>query len=118
MAVQPLLGKKLVIRNQQIPTHVRPPSTEIQERTPTSLYAEHYVERNNNIDVKELADLLANKLNFNQEGVNTNLVEVDIPRAIAISNVDKNAVKSEVVKAKVSNKVEKLKALRKKQNGS
>jgi hypothetical protein len=41
-------------------------------------------------------------------------VEVDIKREIAIGKVDKNAVKSEEIKGKVNNKLDKLRALRKK----
>ena len=44
----------------------------------------------------------------------TKAVEVDIKREIAIGKIDQNAVKSQVFKGKVNNKVEQLKALRNK----
>ena len=43
----------------------------------------------------------------------TKAVEVDIKREIAIGKVDVSAVKSEEYKGKVNNKLDKLKALRK-----
>ena len=52
--------------------------------------------------------------NKQSKTLNVGPVEVDIKREIAIGKVDKNAVKSEVTKGKVNNKLDKLRALRKK----
>ena len=54
--------------------------------------------------------------NMTSPNGNLNLgpVDVDIKREIAIGKVDKNAVKSEVIEGKVNNKLDKLRALRKK----
>ena len=45
-------------------------------------------------------------------------MEVDIKREIAISNVDKNAVESDVYEGKVMTKSQKLRALRRGHRGS
>ena len=57
---------------------------------------------------------LMNKLdNFSSDSqTGTNAIEVDIKREIAIGKVDSNAVKSEEIKGKVNNKLDKLKKLR------
>tara|TARA_Y100000592_G_scaffold36286_1_gene57593 strand:- start:4008 stop:4409 length:402 start_codon:yes stop_codon:yes gene_type:complete len=69
---------------------------------------------NGNLQMEQLMGKLMNKLdNFGSESqTGTNAIEVDIKREIAIGKVDSNAVKSEEVKGKVNNKLDKLKKLR------
>ena len=70
---------------------------------------------NGNLQMEELMGKMLNKLD-NIPGVSptgTKAVEVDIKREIAIGKLDTNAVKSEEFKGKVNNKLDKLKALRK-----
>ena len=70
---------------------------------------------NGNLQMEELMGKMLNKLDnipgSSQTG--TKAVEVDIKREIAIGKVDASAVKSEEIKGKVNNKLDKLKALRK-----
>ena len=70
---------------------------------------------NGNLQMEELMGKMLNKLDnipgSSQTG--TNAIEVDIKREIAIGKVDASAVKSEEYKGKVNNKLDKLKALRK-----
>ena len=74
---------------------------------------------NGNLQMEELMGKMLNKLDnipgSSQTG--TKAIEVDIKREIAIGKVDASAVKSEEYKGKVNNKLDKLKALRRK-NGS
>ena len=69
---------------------------------------------NGNLQMEQLMGKLMNKLdNFGSDSqTGTNAVEVDIKREIAIGKVDSNAVKSEEIKGKVNNKLDKLKKLR------
>ena len=76
-------------------------------------------EPNGNLQMEQMMGKLMNKLdNFDtpsQTGIKA--VEVDIKKEIAIGKVDVSAVKSEEVKGKVNNKLDKLKKLRRR-NGS
>jgi len=110
MAVQALNNKKLIIKQDE-QTIVN--SVKEQNVKTTDLYGER--KTNNNLDVDNLANLLADKLHFDLPTKN-NAIDIDIKREIAIGKVDKNSIKSEVIKGKVNNKLEKLKALRR--NGS
>ena len=69
---------------------------------------------NGNLQMEELMGKMLNKLDnipgSSQTG--TKAIEVDIKREIAIGKVDASAVKSEEIKGKVNNKLDKLKALR------
>ena len=70
---------------------------------------------NGNLQMEQLMGKMLNKLD-NIPGVSqtgTKAVEVDIKREIAIGKVEASAVKSEEIKGKVNNKLDKLKALRK-----
>ena len=83
------------------------------------LYGEkkHYYkpDANGNLQMEQLMGKVLNKLDnipgASQTG--TKAVEVDIKREIAIGKIDTSAVKSEEFKGKVNNKLDKLKALRK-----
>ena len=70
-----------------------------------------------NIDINQLANAIAGKIT-NGKSLKTAPVEVDIKREIAISNVDKNAVESDVYEGKVMTKSQKLRTLRRTQRGS
>ena len=91
------------------------PEFEINEE---SIYGErkhtYTPEPNGNLQMEQLMGKLMNKLdNFGSDSqTGTNAVEVDIKREIAIGKVDSNAVKSEEIKGKVNNKLDKLKKLR------
>ena len=70
---------------------------------------------NGNLQMEELMGKLINKIDNIQGGsqTGTKAIEIDIKREIAIGKVDASAVKSEEIKGKVNNKLDKLKALRK-----
>ena len=76
-----------------------------------------YQPDNGNLQMNEFMTGVMNKLDgltVNPDIVNKSIaVEVDIKRAIAIGDVDVNGIKSEEYKGKVNNKLDKLKALRK-----
>ena len=72
------------------------------------------------LSILDKIDSIGNKNLYGESNMtspngNLNLghVDVDIKREIAIGKVDKNAVKSEVIEGKVNNKLDKLRALRK-----
>tara|TARA_Y100000593_G_scaffold84058_1_gene159012 strand:- start:4565 stop:4906 length:342 start_codon:yes stop_codon:yes gene_type:complete len=75
---------------------------------------------NGNLDIDRLFNKLSNKIDniqstniYGESHKNTGVIEVDIKKQIAIDKVDKNAVKSQEIKGKVNNKLDKLRALRK-----
>ena len=119
MAVQQITSGKIIIKKGGV---IMPPPAEEPTVAPTNIYDEPYFTAapNGNIDVSELANILAGKLNFNVPSAEKKIrvADIDIKREIAIGKVDKNAVKSEVIAGKVNNKVKKLKALRRQRNGS
>ena len=122
MAVQPILGKKLVKYDTKSPNFKATPKPEkvvdgnIKEDD--DIYGERkhtYIpDPNGNLKMEELMGKIVNKLDnipgSSQTG--TKAVEVDIKREIAIGKVDTSAVKSEEYIGKVKTKKDKLKALR------
>ena len=121
MAVQKILNKRIVKYDTKNPNFkpVPKPKVEVDGNVEEDdLYGEKkhtYVPDNNgNLQMEQMMGKLMNKLdNFDsksQTGVHA--VEVDIKREIAIGKVDSNAVKSEEIKGKVNNKLDKLKKLR------
>ena len=76
-------------------------------------------EPNGNLQMEQLMGKLINKLDNipGESQTGTNAIEVDIKREIAIGKADINGVKSEEYRGKVNNKLDKLKALRRR-NGS
>ena len=92
------------------------PEFEVQEEE--TIYGEkkhtYIPDANGNLQMEQLMGKLMNKLdNFGSDSqTGTNAIEVDIKREIAIGKVDSNAVKSEEIKGKVNNKLDKLKKLR------
>ena len=118
MAVQPLINGKKIIKQEgsilgQVSTKKKKESVML-----TNIYEEPYVNKTGNIDVDELATAItARMLGGNVKIPEKKAIEVDIKREIAIGKIDTDAVKSEEIKGKVNNKMNKLKKLRKK-NGS
>ena len=76
-----------------------------------------YQPDNGNLQMNEFMTGVLNKLDgltVNPDIVKKNrAIEVDIKREIAIGKIDTNAVKSEEIKGKVNNKLDKLRKLRK-----
>ena len=128
MAVQPISVKKIVKYDTRNPNYKEAPKEEVKvsgnvKKEETDIYGERkhtYIpDPNGNLQVEQLMGKVLNKLD-NIPGVSqtgTKAVEVDIKREIAIGKVDASAVKSEEIKGKVNNKLDKLKKLRRR-NGS
>ena len=124
MAVQRIFGKKIIKFDEKDPNYKPAPEPEqvvngnIKEDTDIYGEVKHtYQPDNGNLQMNEMMTGIMNKLdgltNVNSDIVKKNrAVEVDIKRAIAIGDVDVNGVKSEEYKGKVNNKLDKLKALR------
>ena len=126
MAVQQITHKRIVKYDTESPNYKAPPKPEkevvngnIKENHEENVYGERkhtYIpDPNGNLQMEELMGKVLNKLDnipgSSQTG--TKAVEVDIKREIAITKVDSNTVRSEEYKGKVNNKLDKLKALRK-----
>ena len=126
MAVQILTHKKITKFNVDDPNFKPLPKPEPEEVNGNVVEEDIYGERkhmyqpdNGNLQMSEFMTGVLNKLdglqNLNPDIVQNNrAIEVDIKREIAISKADINGVTSEVIKGKVMNKKDKLKALRKK----
>ena len=122
MAVQRITHKKITKFNEK-DGNFQPtpkPKKEVDGNIidDTDVYGErkhtYTPEPNGNLQMEELMGKIVNKLD-NIPGVSqtgTKAIEVDIKREIAIGNVDTSAVKSEEIKGKVNNKLDKLKKLR------
>ena len=124
MAVQQITGKRIIKHDVSSPNYKKPPKPEVEEVNGNVVEEDVYGEKkhtyqpdNGNLQVNEMMTGIMNKL----DGLTVNpdivkksrAVEVDIKREIAIGKLDTNAVKSEEIKGKVNNKLDKLKALRK-----
>ena len=124
MAVQKIIGKKLVKYDTNSPNFKETPkpkkeiSGNVVPEVEENIYGEKkhiYVpDGNGNLQMEQLMGKLMNKLDNIPGGsqTGTNAIEVDIKREIAIGKVDASAVKSEEIKGKVKTKKDKLKALR------
>jgi len=127
MAVQQITGKRITKYDTSNPNFVEKPKPEVKVNGNVSddedVYGErkhHYTpEPNGNLQMEQMMGKLMNKIdNFDsksQTGVKA--IEVDIKKEIAIGKADMSSIKSEEVKGKVNNKLDKLKKLRKR-NGS
>ena len=125
MAIQILTRKKITKYDTKNPNFKEKPKEEkevngnVMPEEDNDLYGEKkhtYVpDANGNLKMEELMGKMLNKLDNIPGGSQTgiNVVEVDIKREIAIGKADINGVKSEEFKGKVNNKLDKLKALRK-----
>ena len=123
MAVQQITGKRIVKHNTDSPNYKAPEPKVVKEvngnvQEDTDVYGERkhtYIpDSNGNLKMEELMGKMLNKLDNIPGGsqTGTKAVVVDIKREIAIGNVDTAAVKSEEIKGKVNNKLDKLKKLR------
>ena len=127
MAVQRITGKRIVKYDTSNPNFVEKP---VQKKEVSGnvgddedVYGErkhtYTPEPNGNLQMEQMMGKLMNKLdNFDspsQTGIKA--VEVDIKKEIAIGKADMSSIKSEEVKGKVNNKLDKLKKLRRR-NGS
>ena len=76
-------------------------------------------EPNGNLQMEQMMGKLMNKIdNIGSDSqTGTKAIEVDIKKEIAIGKADMSSIKSEEVKGKVNNKLDKLKKLRRR-NGS
>ncbi len=118
MAVQPLINGKRIIKQGGSILGPAPVKEKKEPVMLTNIYEEPYVNKPGNIDVDELATAItARMLGGNAKIPEKKAIEVDIKREIAIGKIDTDAVKSEEIKGKVNNKMNKLKKLRKR-NGS
>jgi len=127
MAVQQIIGKKITKFDTSNPNYKETPKEEKvvngNVRDDEDVYGErkhtYTPEPNGNLKMEELMGKMLNKLDNIPGGsqTGTKAVEVDIKKEIAIGKVDMSAIKSEEVKGKVNNKLDKLKKLRRR-NGS
>ena len=127
MAIQQITHKKIIKYDTKNPNFKEAPKEEKvvngNVRDDEDVYGErkhtYTPEPNGNLQMEQMMGKLMNKLdNFDSPSqTGTKAIEVDIKKEIAIGKVDVSAVKSEEFKGKVNNKLDKLKALRKR-NGS
>ena len=127
MAVQQITHKKITKFDTSNPNYQEKPqpkqevSGNVQDDE--DVYGErkhtYTPEPNGNLQMEELMGKVLNKLDnipgSSQTG--TKAIEVDIKKEIAIGKADMSSIKSEEVKGKVNNKLNKLKKLRRR-NGS
>ena len=123
MAVQQITHKRIIKHDTNSPNYKKPEPVveEVNGNVEEDIYGEKkhtYQPDNGNLQMNEFMTGVMNKLDgltVNPDIVKKNrAVEVDIKRAIAIGDVDVNGIKSEEYKGKVNNKLDKLKALRRK----
>ena len=122
MAVQQITNKRIVKYDTSNPNFKQTPKPKgevngnIQEDE--DMYGERkhsYVpEPNGNLQMEQMMGKLMNKLDNIPGGSQTGVkaIEVDIKKEIAIGKADMSSIKSEEVKGKVNNKLDKLKKLR------
>ena len=122
MAVQRITHKKITKFNEKDGNFQPTPKPKVEVsgnvKDDSDLYGERkhsYIpEPNGNLQMEQMMGKLMNKLdNFDspsQTGIKA--VEVDIKKEIAIGKADMSSIKSEEVKGKVNNKLDKLKKLR------
>ena len=125
MAVQPITNKRIIKFDERDGNFKPQPKPEKvvdgnMLEDDDDVYGERkhtYQPDNGNLQVNEMMTGIMNKL----DGLTVNpdivqksrAVEVDIKREIAIGKADMSSIKSEEIKGKVNNKLDKLKALRK-----
>ena len=127
MAIQRITGKRITKYDTSNPNFVEKPKPEVKVsgnvQDDEDVYGErkhtYTPEPNGNLQMEQMMGKLMNKLdNFDspsQTGIKA--IEVDIKKEIAIGKADMSSIKSEEVKGKVNNKLDKLKKLRRR-NGS
>ena len=124
MAVQQITHKRIIKYDVKSPNFKHTPKPEKvvdgNVKEDDDIYGEKkhtYQPDNGNLQMNEMMTGIMNKL----DGLTVNpdivqksrAVEVDIKREIAIGKADMSSIKSEEIKGKVNNKLDKLKALRK-----
>ena len=128
MAVQQITHKKIMKFDTSNPNYQEKPQVKKEEVSGNvsddeDVYGErkhtYTPEPNGNLQMEQMMGKLMNKLdNFDspsQTGIKA--VEVDIKKEIAIGKADMSSIKSEEIRGKVNNKLDKLKKLRRR-NGS
>ena len=122
MAVQRITHKKITKFNEKDGNFQPTPKPKVEVsgnvQDDEDVYGErkhtYTSEPNGNLQMEQMMGKLMNKLdNFDspsQTGVKA--IEVDIKKEIAIGKADMSSIKSEEVKGKVNNKLNKLKKLR------
>ena len=127
MAVEKIIGKTITKFDTSNPNFIEKPQPKKEVSGNVMDDEDVYGERkhtytpepNGNLQMEQMMGKLMNKLdNFDspsQTGVKA--IEVDIKKEIAIGKADMSSIKSEEVKGKVNNKLDKLKKLRRR-NGS
>ena len=123
MAVQQITHKKITKFDTSNPNYKETPKPKVEvsgnvKDDDSDLYGErkhtYTPEPNGNLQMEELMGKVLNKLvnipGGSQTGVKA--IEVDIKKEIAIGKADMSSIKSEEVKGKVNNKLDKLKKLR------
>ena len=123
MAVQRITNKRIIKYDTNSPNFKEQPKPEKEVNgnvVEEDIYGEKkhtYQPDNGNLQMNEFMTGVLNKLDgltVNPDKLkNGRAIEVDIKREIAIGKLDTNAVKSEEYVGKVNNKLDKLKALRK-----
>ena len=127
MAVQQITHKKIIKYDTSNPNYKETPKPKQEVsgnvREDEDVYGErkhtYTPEPNGNLQMEQMMGKLMNKIDNipGNSQTGTKAVEVDIKREIAIGKVDASAVKSEEIKGKVNNKLDKLKKLRRR-NGN
>ena len=127
MAVQQITHKKITKFDTSNPNYKETPIPKQEVNGNVKDDEDVYGERkhsyipdsNGNLKMEELMGKMLNKLDnipgSSQTG--TKAIEVDIKKEIAIGKADMRSIKSDEVKGKVNNKLDKLKKLRRR-NGS
>ena len=123
MAVQQITNKRIVKYDTSNPNFKQTPKPKVEVngniQEDEDMYGERkhsYVpEPNGNLQMEQMMGKLMNKLDNIPGGSQTGVkaIEVDIKKEIAIGKADMSSIKSEEIKGKVNNKLDKLKALRK-----
>jgi len=122
MGVQRITGKRITKYDTSNPNFVEKPKPQVEASGNVQEDEDVYGERkhtytpepNGNLQMEQMMGKLMNKLdNFDspsQTGIKA--VEVDIKKEIAIGKADMSSIKSEEIRGKVNNKLDKLKKLR------
>ena len=122
MGVQRITGKRITKYDTSNPNFVEKPKPEVKVsgnvQDDEDVYGErkhtYTPEPNGNLQMEQMMGKLMNKLdNFDspsQTGIKA--IEVDIKKEIAIGKADMSSIKSEEIRGKVNNKLDKLKKLR------
>ena len=127
MAVQRITHKKITKFNEKDGNFQPTPKPKVEisgnVQDDEDVYGErkhtYTPEPNGNLQMEQMMGKLMNKIdNIGSDSqTGTKAIEVDIKKEIAIGKADMSSIKSEEVKGKVNNKLDKLKKLRRR-NGS